>query len=187
MNQSWMQAVTTAQVAGATLASSNTNTTILPTSALFTFPANFFTFIGQKWRVRAYGQMSNIVTTPGTITFNFQFGAVVVCTSGALQMNAVAKTNVSWNLEMTGTVRALGSGTSTNNIYFGTFQSESYVSSPVPGTGGSGGVVFPTSAPAVSAGWDCTVTQQANLFAQFSVNNAGNAITLMDYVLEATN
>ena len=187
MNQSWMQAVTTAQTAGSTLSASVANTTILPTSALFTFPANFFTFIGQKWHLKAYGQMSNIVTTPGTITFNFQFGAVVVATSGALQMNAVAKTNVSWYLDMTGTIRALGSGTSTNNIYFGNFQSESYVGSPVPGTGGSGSVIFPTSAPVVSAGWDCTVTQQANLFAQFSVNNAGNSITLLDYVLEATN
>lgn len=187
MNQSWEQAVTTAQTAGATLSNSAANTSILPTSSLFTFPANFFSYIGQKWHLKAWGQMSNIVTTPGTLTLNFQFGSVVVCTSSAMSLNTTAKTNVSWNLEMTGTIRALGSGTSTNNIYFGTFQSESYVGSPVSGTGGSGSIIFPTSAPVVSSGWDCTSTQQANLFAQFSVANTGNSIALFDYELEATN
>jgi hypothetical protein len=190
MFQTWVQLMTAAQGAGTAVTNTVTNTTILPTSALFTFPANFFSYIGQKWRVKAYGIISTLATTPGTLTFNFQFGAVVVGTSGALSLNTTAQTNDTWELELVGTIRALGSGTSTNNTYSGHWASAAGIGVSAPTTNTSGIYLLPATQVAggvVSAGWDCTVTEQANLFVTWSVANAANSIQLTEYSLEALN
>jgi hypothetical protein len=171
--QSWVQCVQTAQVAGGAV-SSGGPTTILPTSALFTFPANFFNYIGQKFRVKAFGSLTTSATG-NNLTLSFYLGSVIVATTTAIALGTAAAT-YAWELEITGTIRALGSGTSSNNAYYGHIICSTGVAlSPY---------VFPLSF-AVSAGWDCTAALQADLRATLSAT--GDSITLQDYSLEAMN
>ena len=67
----------------------NTFTTaksILNVTELGPIPGNYLQ-VGSKLRVRMSGGLSNIVTTPGTVTFQIMMGAIVVWTSGAVQLS----------------------------------------------------------------------------------------------------
>jgi hypothetical protein len=151
-------------------------------------PANFLDYAGSKLRVRAAGQISNIVTTPGTLTLRLKMGptsTIIAAASTAMQLNAVAKTNVSWLLDWEFDVRSVGSGTAATLMHIGTWQSESVVGSALPSVGGAGQFLIPQSAPAVGTGFDSTVANVVDLTAQFSLT--GNSIQLMQYALESMN
>lgn len=181
--QTWQETLIASQVDGAAV-TGTTATSLLPGAAKFTLPTNFCE-VGRVLRVTAKGKVSNIVTTPGTLTLDVRFGSVIVFNGGGMQLNAVAKTDVTWVFTADLTVRAIGASTSANLIGFGQWTSESVVGSPVPGTGGSGSLLCPASAPAVGTGFDSTTTQIVDLFAKFSLT--GNSITAMEYTLESLN
>jgi hypothetical protein len=181
--ETWQESVITATGDG-TAVTGTTATSLLPTGAKYVLPANW-SEVGRMLRVRAAGRISNIVTTPGTLTLDVRFGSAIVFDGGGMQLNAVAKTNVAWVLEADLVIRAIGSGTAANLLGVGRWASESVVGSPVPGSGGSGQLLMPASAPAVGAGYDSTATQTVDLFAKFSLT--GNSITLHQFTLESLN
>ena len=168
---------------GPALANSTVATSLLPSAALYTLPANYFD-IRKKLIVVAHGRVSNIVTTPGTLTLDVRLGGVIAANSGAITINTTAKTNVSWVLWWKLTCRAIGSGTSANLMHQGEWVAESVVSSPA---GTAGTFLLPASAPAVGTGFDSTSAQPVNLFATWSIANAGNSIQLHGYDLIALN
>jgi hypothetical protein len=172
---------------GPALATSTTETSILLGQAKYTLPAGFIDHAEQTLRIRAMGRISNIVTTPGTLTFRMKFGTVAVATSGALALNVAAKTNVTWILDWDLTARTVGDGTLATFMFSGQWQSESVIGSPAAGAGGAGSHIFPASAPAVGTGYNSTVTNVIDLTAQWSVSNAGNSIQTHSYKLESLN
>jgi hypothetical protein len=125
--------------------------------------------------------LSNIVTTPGTLTLEVRHGSTVVWSSGAVGLNAAAKTNVSGRLDLLLTCQAVGAGTAAKLLGAGTLTSESVVGAAA-GTGLP--AALPASAPAQGNGFDSTVAQTLDLFATFSIANAGNAIQVLEYALE---
>lgn len=187
--QGWQECLVSAQVDGPALNTSTTATSLIgaagsaQAAAKFTLPANFFS-IGKVLRLTALGRISNIVTTPGTLTLDVRFGGTVVFNGGAIPLNAVAKTNVSWRLVALLTCRAIGAGTTANLFGMGDFTSESVVSS-IAGT--SNDVLLPASVPAVGGGFDSTAAQAVDLFGTWSISNAGNSVQLHEYVLESLN
>src|SRR5215218_1111682 len=124
--QSWQQTLTNAQVDGAAVANTVTETTLLPAQAKLTLPANYFGWVGQKIRVRAGGRISNTVTTV-TLILKVKFGATAVATSPTWSLVATAKTNVSWILDLTLDARAIGA--TANLMALGEFRSESALGS----------------------------------------------------------
>jgi hypothetical protein len=182
-SQSWIQCLSTAQVVGGTVTTGGP-TTILPAQAMYTFPAGFFYYISQKWRIKAHGVMST-ASSPGTLTISFYFGTVIVATAAGMALFNGTKTNVPWELEMTGTIRTLGDTTSTTNIFFGHFSSEGCLGSAVFGTAGQGAFLIPSNNPIVAAGWDSTTTQPVDLKVTWTA--AVNSITLYEFALEALN
>lgn len=159
--------------------------TLLPGQARIFLPSGYLNRIGKRLHVLATGRISNIVTTPGTLTLRFKLGPtanIAVAQSSAIQLNAAAKTNVSWVLDMTMTLRSIGSGTSATFMANGQWTSESVVGSPVPASGGAGGAMWQASAPAVGTGFDSTVDNLIDLTAQFSLT--GNSIQLHTFALE---
>src|SRR6185369_12965860 len=188
-NSSWVSALATARGSGAALATSTMETSILPGDARIILPAGFLNNVGQKLKIRAMGQVSNIVTTPGTLTFKVKLNAtpIAVASTGALALNVVAKTNVTWALDWDLTVRSVGSGTTATLMHFGQWQSESVIGSPAAGSGGASAHIFPASAPAVGTGFDSTVANLVDLTAQWSVSNAANSIQLFTYELMSLN
>jgi len=181
--QFWTAPLAVAPIDGTALANSTAATSILPAQSVLSLPANYL-YVGKALRIRAMGRVSNIVTTPGTLTFNVRFGAVTVATSGALPLNVVAKTNVTWRLDWLLTCRSIGNGTTATMMHGGGWKSESVIASPAAGAGGQSELLFPASAPAVGTGFDSTAAQAVDLQAQWSIANAGNSIQLHQYVLE---
>jgi hypothetical protein len=158
---------------------------LLPGQAKIFIPSGYLFRVGKRLHCVATGRISNIVTTPGTLTLRFKLGPtanIAVAASAAMQLNAVAKTNVGWVLDMTMTVRSIGSGTTATVFANGQWTSESVVGSPVPASGGPGGFLWQPSAPAVGTGFDSTVDNQIDLTAQFSLT--GNSIQLHTFALE---
>jgi hypothetical protein len=187
----WVETLIASQIDGTALANSAAAASIIPPAARFTLPANFFSYIGKSIRIKAFGRISNIVTTPGTLTLDVRFGTVaspiVVLNGGAMQLNAVAKTNVTWWLECLLTARSIGNGVLATMMGAGEWTSESVVGSPLPSVGGSGTLNMPASAPAVGTGFDSTTTNVVDLFGTFSIANAGNSIQVHGYTLESLN
>ena len=186
-NNTWVELISFDQADGTALNTSTTPTSLLPPSAKFTLPANHFNYVGKKLRIRAAGRISNIVTTPGTLTLDFRLGSVVAFNGGAIALNIVAKTNVTWIFEAELEARAIGSGTSAALLGIGKFMSESVIGSPAPSAGGSGLLLLPSSAPANGSGFDSTAAQQIDMFGTWSISNAANSIQLHQFSLESLN
>lgn len=183
----FQETLISAQVDGAALSNTVTPTSILPAASKFTLPTNFFSVVGKVIRVTAHGRISTVVTTPGNISLDLRFGATTVIGSGAIPLNAVAKTNVPWFYQMVGTVRAIGA--SANIMAGGFWLSEAALNVAVPATGpGPGGNVLPyNTAPAVGSNFDSAASQVIDFYATFSVNNAANSITLHQFLVESLN
>lgn len=170
----------------AALASSTSQTTILPAAAIFTMPANYLKYAGADHLIiRAHGRVSTVVTNPGTLTFFVKIGSVNAAASTALTLNTTAQTNTSWWLEWDLTARAVGASTSTTLMHQGTWMSRAVVGSAAAASGGAGSVCLVDSAPAVGTGWDATAAQTVDLQAQWSVSNASNSILTHSYCLIA--
>jgi hypothetical protein len=176
-----------AQIDGTAFNTSATETTLLPAVTKIVLPGGYINRIGKRFRVTASGRVSNIITTPGTLTFKFKLGPtanIAVATSQAIQLNAVAKTNVSWFLALVMTTRAIGSGTTATLFPEGYWLSESVVGSGLPSATGAGAAPWQAATPVVGTGFDSSVANQVDLTATFSISNVGNAIQLHTFALE---
>lgn len=183
--QGWQETLIAAAVDGPPLTASTTPTSILTPAAKLVLPAGYFQ-PGRILKIAAQGRVSNIVTSPGTLTFDVRFGGIVVANGGAMALNTVAKTNVPWILDWILTCRAIGNGTTANMMHQGEWTSESVVGSPLPSAGGAGTHMLPNAAPAVGTGFDSTVGIIVDLFATWSLNNA-NSILVHQFRVESLN
>jgi len=187
--QTWQEVLVTSQVDSAALTATVTPTSIIPPSARFTLPSNYFSEVGKAIRVRAAGRIST-VTTPGTLTLDVRFGTIaspiVVFNGGAMALNATAQTNATFEFEATLVCRAIGSGTSATIMGIGSFESRALVGSPAAGAGFAGAAMLPDTAPAVGAGFDSTITNVVDFFATWGTSN-GNSIQTHQFILESLN
>lgn len=186
--QTWSECLINSAVAGAAVANTTTQTTLLDATAIATLPANYLS-IGKTLHIWASGACGCVVTASPTLQFFVRVGGSVNCFSGgAMPSNVVAKTNVPWILDLYLTCRAIGSGTAANFMGQGTFTSELVIGSPLPSAGGSGVQVLPyNAAPAVGTGFASTAAQTVDLQVAWGTANASNTITLHEFLLEAIN
>jgi len=190
--QGWIQILEPgpSQADGTALTGSTTPTSILLAASKPQLYAGFW-YIGKKIRVHAAGRVSNIITTPGTLTLDLRLGpadppTIVVANGGAMSLNIVAKTNVPWRLTWDLTCRAIGNGTLANLMHQGEWCSESVIGSGIPTAGGAGTHLLPNAAPAVGTGFNSTVGLFMDLFATWSLNNA-NSILCHQFHVEELN
>lgn len=188
--QTWQETLISAQVDGAALNTSTTPTSILPPAARYTLPANYMA-IGKVFRIKFAGRLSNIVTTPGTLTLDVRMGPtsnIIVFNGGAMQLSTTAHTNVPIVGEIMLTCRAIGNSTNANLMGQGWALSQALSLTAVADSATTPAhLLMPNTAPAVGTGFDSTVSMVVDLFATFSISNAGNGITLHQYTLEALN
>lgn len=175
MQQQWSQNLISAAVDGAALTNTTTATSLLHAGSKLTLPPNFLSFVRQQLRIRAAGRISTVVTTPGTLTLDLRFGSIVVFNGGAMTLSTTAKTNVTWELDATLTLRSIGGGTAAALIGVGRFTSEAAGATTVAGEAKS--IMLPQSAPAVGNGFDETASQAIDMFGTWSVASASNSIT----------
>ena len=180
-----------------TLASQKSNGTLFNTfttaksvinaTELIQVPGGYWQ-VGNKVRIRAWGGLSNIVTTPGTVSFQVQMGStspatIIGWTSGALQMIATAETLAPFELEITLRLDTAGSGTAAKWMGGGkisalnvTLTAGNTVPTTTPAV-----LPAPATAPADGTGWESTIPSYLDFFAAFSISNAGNGVQLYDY------
>jgi len=181
---SWTERLITAQSDG-TAVTAAAATTLLPASAKFTLPPNYFKFLGQQLEVRASGRISSVITTPGTARFQLLLGAAIVFDSQAILLDSVAAhTNVHWQLELLLTLRVLGA--TANLMGSGRFISEDILGVPATAPKGALIALLPwNAAPAVGANFDSGASQVVDL--SFTQTAATGSIQLHQYSLIAPN
>lgn len=176
---SLVQSLISAQGDGAALSNSSAATSLLASQAKLTIPTNYLDAVGRKIRVSAQGRVSNIVTTPGTLTLDLRLGGTVVFNGGAMQFSTTAHTSVPWWWDVELTLRVVGSVAS----FMGQsrFMSQAASISGADPTTGHSFLMAPNSAPAVGNTFDSTSALVLDLFGKFSIADPANAITLHQY------
>lgn len=149
---------------------------------LFTLAPNRLR-VNDVLHLRAAGRISCVITTPGTARFDLSagVGGTAFFDTLAMPLNIVAKTNVSWHLDVLGTVRVIGNA---GNIFWqGWWLSEASINTALPATGpGPGGQLVPyNTAPVVGANWDMTITTIIDF--NFTQTVATGSLTLHQYSL----
>lgn len=171
------------KVVGPNLTASNAATSIMDPPFKVILPAGFFS-VGKALKLFVTGQLGNIVTTPGTLTIDFRLGAVIVWTSGAMQLSSTAHTALPFWLDVALTCRAIGNSTNANLAGQGRMTAQSLsLTAVADSTTTPATLLLPNTTPAVGTGFDSSATQQIDCFATFSLNNA-NAIQTHQAYLE---
>ena len=177
-------------VAGTLFNTYTTAKTVLPAGGIPngntpTMVPGFWT-INRKIRWTLWGAISNIVTTPGTLTLQFMLGSIAAFSSGALQLSSTAHTQAPFKAEFMGTCRAVGSGTSANIMGQWLVTSQAISATAVAdSTTSHNSLLGPATAPAVGTGFDSTVATIMDFWAGFSISNAGNGIQIQQHLLES--
>ena len=153
------------QTASVTVANTVTETTLLGAGqGNLTLPANFLT-LGRTGKFEAWGVLSSLTLTPGTLTFNLKLGSVVLASTGAVAL-IPSLANALWHAEITVTTRTIGvTGTV---MVQGKLTITNALADSVEVL--SNGVSVVTI--------DTTVSEALDLTATFSIASASNTITL---------
>lgn len=172
---------------GPALTDSTTATSILLAANKKILPPNFF-YTGKMLRVTGCARVSNVVTTPGTLTLDLRLNStpIVVANGVAMQMSTTAHTTLPLWFQFLLTCRAVGSGTSANLMAQGIALSQCLAVSGADVTV-HGGIIMPNATPAVGTGFDSTVANVLDCFAKFSVNTSTTSIQLHQWLVEDLN
>ncbi len=150
----------------------------------FVLPAKYW-YAGRTLKVTLVGVMSNVVTTPGTLTIRSRLGGVAgtsLCASAALALNTTAQTNASICIEFWHVCRIAGlsatSGTmfTTGRVALGNSRSTQGLIDMAPATGN-----------AAVASLDLTSATTMSYTAQFSVSTNPTNLTINIATIEAMN
>jgi hypothetical protein len=181
--------VASQQAAGTAFNTYTTAKTVIKPQALWTVPAGFLSQVGQVITVDVWGALSNIVTTPGTITLQCMMGSIVVFTTGAIQLNATAHTLLPFHFLAVLTLRSVGSGTSATFMGMGRVCGVQFTKTAGQTDDAQSDtlIMAPATAPAVGTGFDSTIANVFDLWAGFSISDAGNGVTVHEYIVSSDN
>jgi hypothetical protein len=192
--QGWNQNLTTQRTAGTLFNTYTTSKTVINQQDLVPLQANYFQ-LGSKLRIRICGAISNIVTTPGTITFEVAFinsaaAVVTVWSSGAVQLNATAHTTLPFQLEIDLTCQLTNTGVGgaiAKLMGVGRLSGVMFTKTAGQTDGANTETVMmvPVTAPALGTAFDSTLAQTIDLRVGFSISNAGNGVRIDQYDVEA--
>jgi hypothetical protein len=196
------EALSVQQAAGTLFNTYTTAKSVLNTQALYSTPAgDQFWRIGKTLRITVAGGLSNLVTTPGTVTFQIMLGpaaSIVVFTSGAIQLNATAHTTIPFWLDMLLTLQVLGSGTAAKFMGIGkavgTHFTKTIAATDLWGRVSAADAAVsdvsfmaPQTAPAQGGGFDSTVVNILDFWTGFSISSASNGVQVQLYLVESLN
>jgi hypothetical protein len=191
--QTWQETLVSQQAAGTLLNTFTTAKSIINPQATYITPSGFWQ-IGKMLRITAMMGISNIVTTPGTITFQVQVGpafpaTIAAFTTGAIQLNATAHTTLPAWLQILLTCRSVGSGTGCQLMGQASIVGimPTVTAGQVDGVNTQAILMAPATAPALGTGFDSTVANVLDLFGAFSISNAGNGVQVQQYMVESLN
>lgn len=186
--QSWQETLVTQQAAGTLFNTYTTAKSVINPQALWVMPAGYLQ-IGKKFRITLKGGISNIVTTPGTMNIQVKVGSVVAFDTGAMQLNATAHTTLPFWAEIELICRSVGSGTAATFIGLAAVTGRMFTltAGQTDDAQGMQTLVAPATAMAAGTGFDSTIANIIDIWAGFSISNAGNGIQIHSYALESLN
>lgn len=141
-----------------------------------TLPANYM-YPGRVLYARIAGKISNVVTTPGTITLKARWGGIagtVLVTSDAIAQNIIAQTDDSWEAEfwiICQTAGATGSFLTSGKAFFNNIVAASLGQAQL----------IPSVSNAAVGSLSTVAATALSFTAKFSVNL--NSITALSYTL----
>ncbi len=189
--QGWNQLVVSQRAAGTLFNTYTTAKTVINQQDLYSLPPNFFQ-LGQKIRQTVHFNMSNIVTTPGTVTFQTMLGSIVAFSTGAVQLNATAHTllpgklviDLTCQLANTGVggaiAKLMGSAVLSGVMFTKT-------AAQVDGVNSETIITLPVAGYALGTAFDGTISQILDFWTGFSISNSGNGIQVAQYDVEILN
>ncbi len=170
---------------GAQILNTVTETIICPD---FTFSASDNRlYQGAAFNIRAWFDVSNVVTTPGTLTLRVRWGGVagtVLASTGAITLSNTARSNYSGSIDADLTVRSIGSAGSMFCMGRAYLNDVPTAADSLPQgiyTMGSAGA----NVPAVVGSLDTTTAKALSVTAQFSVNTATTQLTCHQRILKS--
>ncbi len=170
------------QGAGTSFGSFTPAKSVINAEALRTLPSGYF-YIGKSVSLKVRGGIGTLITTPGTITFQVVIGGIVAFTTGAIQLNATAHTNLPFALDIDLTCRAIGASTSALLMGQGLIRGVMVTATAgqTDGANSQSVLLCPSTAPAVGTGFDSSIANILDFYAGFSINNAANTIKIEQY------
>lgn len=185
----YSQILKTQHAAGTLFNTYTTAKTVINAQALTVIPAGFLQ-IGDILRITARGGISNIVTTPGLMNFQVKLGPtanIVVADTGNVQLNATAHTTLPFSLEFLLTLRSDGPGaTAAQFMVQARLEGVMFTRTAAQTDGANTETVIhgPATAPALGTAYDSTVANILDLWAGFTISNAGNGVQIQQYMVE---
>jgi hypothetical protein len=170
---------------GAQILNTTSETVMCPD---FTFAAgDSRLYQGAAFNIRSWFDVSNVVTTPGTLTIRVRWGGVagtVLASSGAIVLSSTARSSYSGSVDLDLVVRSIGSA---GSMFC---QGRLFLNDvPVAADSLPQGIYSMGSAgantPAVVSSLDTTTAKALSLTAQFSVNTATTQLTNHIRILKA--
>lgn len=182
-NGLWQQTVYVIMADGTQIAASTAEALMIPD---FTIPASSLIPLSTL-RYTLYFDVSNVVTTPGTLTLRFRFGGLagtILAATSAITMSSTARATFSGSMTVVMTVRSIGAS---GSIFM---QGEAHLNNvPTAADSAPQGIYTMGSAganiPAVVSSLNTATNQALSATAQFSVNTAGTQLTAHLGILES--
>ncbi len=179
-NQTFNEALVARVSSGTQISNTTTETILVPD---FTIPAGYM-YQGRWLRGRLRGKCSNVVTTPGTLTYRIRIGpttlsTVSVTASAALGLDTAARTDFGWAIDFDIICQTAGTGGTV--MVMGNLEQNNLLTTTLAN---AEMLVIPQSAPAATT-IDTTVANLLSISAQFSVATNPTNITATQYFLES--
>src|SRR5258708_166954 len=170
------------QGAGTSFGSFTTAKTVINAEALRTLPSGYFS-IGKSLHIKVRGGIGTLVTTPGTIVFQVMIGSVIAFSTGAMQLNATAHTNLPFALDIELTCRSIGASTAATLMGQAVVAGKmlTVTAGQTDGANSNTILLAPATAPAVGTGFDSTIASILDFWAGFSISDAANTIKIEQY------
>ena len=175
------ETIATLQAAGPTLTAAAAATCLNP-QAKQLIQGGKLGYIGRGLHIKASGQISSVITTPGTARFDIRYGGTVIFDSQAILLDTVAAhTNVGWYLDILLTMRIVGS--SAQAMGQGIFTCEDILGVPATASKGVLSAMLPwNTAPALGTAFDETANGVLDMF--FTQTVATGSMTVQQYEVD---
>lgn len=173
-NPAYTGTLITAQASGSALTNSTTPTSLLPAAAKYTIPANGIAYIGQKLKIRAWGQ---ITTTTGTnnMTFSVYMGGSPLAASQAVA-DLASLTASTWMVEFDLTCQTLGA--SANFAFSGLAYGLTAVNAVT---------LIPATSPTTSSTFNSAAANVLDFYGTWSTATSSDSITLTQFEVISSN
>ncbi len=183
--QGWEETLESITADGTQISNSTAEAIVCPD---FNIPA-YYMAPGRTIRIWAYGVMSNVVTTPGTLIVAVRWGGVagtMLCQTAAQGLDTTARTNSLWAMQAFVVCRTAGSsGTfESGGIMWGNVLS-STAANLLPALMGSAGTPLASGNAAVTV--NTTTANLLSVTAKFSVATSPTNLTAQQRILEVLN